>query len=112
MANWKLKVGMLFDSKEFEQGVQRIDKQLNGTEAQEIIKVIDSYSNALNLLDDYDHRKILKPDGTTNNNSGSTPTRPSTGNRPSTGIVRPGIVRPGTGSNSDSGSSSDSTVIN
>ena len=28
MANWKLKVGMLFDSKEFEQGVQRIDKQL------------------------------------------------------------------------------------
>lgn len=33
MANWKLKVGMLFDSKEFEQGVQRIDKQL---------KVLDS----------------------------------------------------------------------
>lgn len=28
MANWKLKVGMLFDSKEFEAGVQRIDKQL------------------------------------------------------------------------------------
>lgn len=45
----------------------RIDKQLNGTEAQEIIKVIDSYSNALNLLDDYDHKNILKPDGTTNN---------------------------------------------
>lgn len=33
MANWKLKVGMLFDSKEFEQGIQRIDKQL---------KVLDS----------------------------------------------------------------------
>ena len=33
MANWKLKVGMLFDSQEFEQGIQRIDKQL---------KVLDS----------------------------------------------------------------------
>ena len=33
MANWKLKVGMLFDSQEFEQGVQRVDKQ---------IKVLDS----------------------------------------------------------------------
>lgn len=28
MADWKLKVGMLFDSKEFEAGVQRVDKQL------------------------------------------------------------------------------------
>ncbi len=28
MADWKLKVGILFDSKEFEQGVTRIDKQL------------------------------------------------------------------------------------
>ena len=28
------------------------------TEAQEIIKVINSYSNALNLLDDYDHKKL------------------------------------------------------
>lgn len=33
MADWKLKVGILFDSKEFEQGVTRIDKQL---------KVLDS----------------------------------------------------------------------
>ena len=45
----------------------RIDTELKGTEAQEIIKVINNYSNALNLLDDYDHRKITKPSGTKNN---------------------------------------------
>ena len=46
----------------------RINTELRGSEAQEIIKVINSYSNALNLLDDYDHKRISKPDGTTNNN--------------------------------------------
>lgn len=46
----------------------RIDSELKGTEAQEIIKVINNYSNALNLLDDYDHKRISKPNGTTNNN--------------------------------------------
>ena len=45
----------------------RIDAELKGTEAQEIIKVINNYSNALNLLDDYDHKKITKPNGTKNN---------------------------------------------
>ncbi len=45
----------------------RIDTELKGTEAQEIIKVINNYSNALNLLDDYDHKKITKPRGTKNN---------------------------------------------
>lgn len=45
----------------------RIDKQLIGSEAQEIIKVINNYSNALSLLDDYDHKRIIKPNGTTNN---------------------------------------------
>lgn len=45
----------------------RIDIELKGTEAQEIIKVINSYSNALKLLDEYDHKKIYKPRGTTNN---------------------------------------------
>lgn len=38
------------------------------TEAQDIIKVINHYSNALNLLDDYDHKKIMKPNGTINYN--------------------------------------------
>ena len=45
----------------------RIDTELKGTEAQEIIKVINNYSNALNLLDDYDHKRITKPSGTKNN---------------------------------------------
>ena len=42
----------------------RIDTELKGSESQEIIKVINNYSNALNLLDDYDHKKISKPNGT------------------------------------------------
>ena len=46
----------------------RIDTELKGSEAQEIIKVINNYSNALNLLDDYDHKRITKPSGTINNN--------------------------------------------
>ena len=45
----------------------RIDSDLKGTEAQEIIKVINNYSNALNLLDDYDHKRITRPNGTENN---------------------------------------------
>ena len=45
----------------------RIDTELKDSEAQEIIKVINKYSNALNLLDDYDHKRITKPNGTKNN---------------------------------------------
>ena len=45
----------------------RIDTELKGTEAGEIIKVINNYSNALNLLNDYDHKRITKPNGTKNN---------------------------------------------
>ena len=41
----------------------RIDYELTGEEAQGIIKVINNYSNALNILDDYDHEKINKPKG-------------------------------------------------
>ena len=41
----------------------RIDDKLNGEDAQGIIKVINTYSNALNLLDNYDHRVISKPKG-------------------------------------------------
>lgn len=37
----------------------RIDKELEGNEAQGIIKVINNYSNALKLLDDYDHKRII-----------------------------------------------------
>ena len=46
----------------------RIDQKLNGNEAQEIIKVINNYSNALNLLDDYDYGKVVKPKGTNSDN--------------------------------------------
>ena len=41
----------------------RIDSKLNGSEAQDIIKVINNYSTALNLLDDYDHKRVVKPSG-------------------------------------------------
>ncbi len=46
----------------------RIDQKLNGNEAQEIIKIINNYSNALNLLDDYDYGKVVKPKGTNSDN--------------------------------------------
>ena len=43
----------------------RITKdELDNTDASELLKTINKYSNALNLLDDYDHRKIVKPKGT------------------------------------------------
>lgn len=45
----------------------RMDTELKAAEAKEIIKVINNYSNALNLLDDYDHKRIIKPSGTKNN---------------------------------------------
>ena len=45
----------------------RIDGELSANEAQSIIKVINKYSNALNLLDKYDYKKVSKPKGTKNN---------------------------------------------
>ncbi len=45
----------------------RIDTKLTGDEAQEIIKIINNYSTALNLLDDYDYKRISKPNGTIDN---------------------------------------------
>ena len=44
----------------------RMDVELKGSEAWEIIKVINNYSSALSLLDDYDHKRITKPMGTKN----------------------------------------------
>lgn len=46
----------------------RIDSELNGNEAQEIIKLINNYSTALNLLDAYDYKRISKPKGSVNKN--------------------------------------------
>ena len=45
----------------------RIEEELKDNEAQEIIKVINNYKDALSLLDDYDNKKISKPKGTINN---------------------------------------------
>lgn len=45
----------------------RIDNKLENNDAREIIKVINNYSKALNLLDDYDHKKLIKPRGTKTN---------------------------------------------
>ena len=45
----------------------RINQDLTADEAQDIIKVISSYDKALDLLDDYDHKRMSKPKGNTNN---------------------------------------------
>ena len=46
----------------------RITKdELKDTDASEVLKTINKYSSALNLLDDYDHRKLVKPKGTKSN---------------------------------------------
>ena len=42
----------------------RMDERLEANDAKEILKVIGSYSKALDLLDDYDHRTLKKIDGT------------------------------------------------
>lgn len=44
----------------------RIDDELSAEEAKSIIKVINNYSNALELLDKYDYKKISRPKGTKN----------------------------------------------
>lgn len=41
----------------------RIDEELENKDAKEILKVIGNYSKALDLLDDYDHRTLVKPKG-------------------------------------------------
>ena len=41
----------------------RMDERLEVNDAKEILKVIGSYSKALNLLDDYDHRTLKKVKG-------------------------------------------------
>lgn len=41
----------------------RIEEDISGNDAKEIIKVINTYANALTLLDDYDHRTVVKPNG-------------------------------------------------
>ena len=45
----------------------KIDIELKDSEAKEIIKVINNYKDALSLLDDYDHKRLTRPNGTKNN---------------------------------------------
>ena len=42
----------------------RIDNDVKDADAKELIKVINNYSNALNMLDDYDHKTFKKIKGT------------------------------------------------
>ena len=53
-----------------EKTVKLIDiaSRIDNNDAKDIIKVINRYSNALGLLDDYDHKTVNKPKGTINNN--------------------------------------------
>lgn len=41
----------------------RIDERLENSDAKEILKVIGTYSKALDLLNDYDHRTMNRPKG-------------------------------------------------
>lgn len=41
----------------------RMDERLEAGDAKEILKVIGSYSKALDLLDDYDHKTLKRPKG-------------------------------------------------
>ena len=45
----------------------RIDDRLENDDAKEILKVIGSYSKALDLLDDYDHKTLSAPKGSDSN---------------------------------------------
>lgn len=44
----------------------RIDEKLTGLEGNKILDIIIEYKKALDLLDDYDHRTLTKPEGTLN----------------------------------------------
>lgn len=41
----------------------RINDKSDNNDAREILKVIGEYSKALDLLDDYDHKRVAKPEG-------------------------------------------------
>lgn len=45
------------------QAVQLMKRTQNSLDAAQILSVVESYVNALDLLDDYDHQCVAKPDG-------------------------------------------------
>ena len=44
----------------------RVDDDLKDSQSKDIIQVINKYSKSLSLLDDYDHKTLIKPKGTIN----------------------------------------------
>lgn len=46
----------------------RMEDRLENSDAKEILKVIGTYSKALNLLDDYDHKRLSKIKGNSSDN--------------------------------------------
>lgn len=49
---------------ELNQAVKIIRRAENLLDAKQILSVVERYTSALNLLDDYDHARVKKPDGT------------------------------------------------
>lgn len=43
--------------------IKRIEKNAVNLEKSQILDVIEKYTSALNLLDDYDHQCVQKPEG-------------------------------------------------
>lgn len=44
--------------------VKLMKRTANSLDAQQVLGVVEQYSRALNILDDYDHQRITRPDGT------------------------------------------------
>ena len=45
----------------------RVDNELENSDAKEILRIIGNYTKALDLLDDYDHKSLTRPKGTEDN---------------------------------------------
>ena len=50
--------------KQLDEVVRLMKRAQNSLDSQQVLSVIESYSSALNLLDDYDHQTIQRPKGT------------------------------------------------
>lgn len=55
------KIGEVWNFRENSELQSRIISPAKNTEGKELLEVIDSYSEALNILDDYDHQCLEKP---------------------------------------------------
>jgi len=48
---------------ELQQTIKIIRRAENMLDAAQVLSVVESYTHALNLLDDYDHQRVFKPEG-------------------------------------------------